>query len=260
MKHTLRLLLAICGLVTTTAAIGARETAIPSTSVESTSQNPVTQERSEPQGRSVPRSRVGNVTPGAQLAPMVSLSIRTGQTGEHVGTGDALIIHAADELEFNWSSPVKPEGLKWKVIKKNKLTAGQNPDTAQGVAEGMVDVSKNSFVIDFRKFAEEYPPQAPNSLDYWVYLWPVNAQMNSAGKADSVHITYKAKDGFIVDTEVTYSCPNGHTIVGSDGSKSECSPYNCQGNTCRTSCASINDCAEPFICDMHNRCAPRSTH
>jgi hypothetical protein len=45
------------------------------------------------------------------------------------------------------------------------------------------------------------------------------------------------------------TCDGDHTIVGADGSKSECAPYECDATGCKGSCASSDDCASPALCD-----------
>jgi hypothetical protein len=54
------------------------------------------------------------------------------------------------------------------------------------------------------------------------------------------------------------ACDGNHTIVSADGkSTTDCAPFKCDvaKNTCITSCKSVNDCANPFICDGTGVCA-----
>jgi hypothetical protein len=58
------------------------------------------------------------------------------------------------------------------------------------------------------------------------------------------------------------TCDGAHTIKNPDGTQTDCAPYNCQGSTCRMTCASVNDCASPNVCDTTNHCvapAPSSS-
>jgi MYXO-CTERM domain-containing protein len=47
-----------------------------------------------------------------------------------------------------------------------------------------------------------------------------------------------------------------HTIKNPDQSQTDCSPYNCEGTTCKMSCGSVNDCAPGNVCDTNGHCAP----
>jgi MYXO-CTERM domain-containing protein len=51
----------------------------------------------------------------------------------------------------------------------------------------------------------------------------------------------------------------GSVVTDGHGNMIECSPYNCQGDgKCRTTCASVNDCAAPNVCDGTGHCVVSS--
>ena len=53
---------------------------------------------------------------------------------------------------------------------------------------------------------------------------------------------------------------NGSMATTPNGQIVDCAPYNCQADgTCRTSCASVADCAAPSACNFDGRCVPRPT-
>jgi len=47
----------------------------------------------------------------------------------------------------------------------------------------------------------------------------------------------------------TGACDGDHTIVGADGSKTECAPFKCDPSGCKSSCTSSDECAPPALCD-----------
>ncbi|MGZ3417898.1 MAG: hypothetical protein ACXVEE_08545 [Polyangiales bacterium] len=49
------------------------------------------------------------------------------------------------------------------------------------------------------------------------------------------------------------TCDGDHTVVGADGSKTECAPYKCNDDGCKTACVTSDECAAPAICDG-NKC------
>ncbi|MEB2323367.1 MAG: MYXO-CTERM sorting domain-containing protein [Sorangiineae bacterium] len=52
------------------------------------------------------------------------------------------------------------------------------------------------------------------------------------------------------------SCDGDHTITAPGQAPTDCRPYRCQaGGTCMTTCVSIDDCVDGFICDTDGRCA-----
>jgi MYXO-CTERM domain-containing protein len=64
-----------------------------------------------------------------------------------------------------------------------------------------------------------------------------------------------------------YHCDAGDCVAGQcdgshattqDGQVVDCAPYNCRPDgSCRTSCATVDDCAAPAACDFQGRCVPR---
>jgi hypothetical protein len=56
------------------------------------------------------------------------------------------------------------------------------------------------------------------------------------------------------------ACDGDHTLVAPDGTKTDCAPYKCEGTRCKSSCASISECAYPSDCapDSHTCVAPLS--
>jgi hypothetical protein len=53
------------------------------------------------------------------------------------------------------------------------------------------------------------------------------------------------------------TCIDGHTSQGANGVQ-DCSPYACAAaaGTCNTSCATVDDCASPDVCDTSGACIP----
>ncbi|MEB2313028.1 MAG: hypothetical protein OZ921_01585 [Sorangiineae bacterium] len=57
----------------------------------------------------------------------------------------------------------------------------------------------------------------------------------------------------------TCSTTDEHTQNNPDGTTTDCAPYRCIGNACKTDCNSIDDCASPNVCDGTSKCvAPTS--
>ena len=54
------------------------------------------------------------------------------------------------------------------------------------------------------------------------------------------------------------SCDGDHTIKNSDGTTVDCSPFECAGTTCKSSCASALDCVAPAACNRDGVCVPPS--
>ena len=53
----------------------------------------------------------------------------------------------------------------------------------------------------------------------------------------------------------TVRCVEGG-LQGPDGTTASCAPYTCEGNRCKPSCKSIEDCAGGFVCDEQGACVP----
>lgn len=49
-------------------------------------------------------------------------------------------------------------------------------------------------------------------------------------------------------------CADDHTLKDLTGKRTECAPFKCTGDSCRTSCGSVDDCAAGFVCDTNGRC------
>jgi len=45
------------------------------------------------------------------------------------------------------------------------------------------------------------------------------------------------------------TCDGNHTIVGADGTKTECAPYRCGDTGCKNTCVTSDECSAPAICD-----------
>lgn len=62
-----------------------------------------------------------------------------------------------------------------------------------------------------------------------------------------------------VPRDTTTCSTDGHTQNNPDGTTTDCAPYACVGNACKTDCNSIDDCASPNVCDGTKSCiAPRA--
>lgn len=51
-------------------------------------------------------------------------------------------------------------------------------------------------------------------------------------------------------------CIDQKTLQDLTGKQTDCAPYNCVVDACRTSCGSVDDCAPGFVCDLVGRCVP----
>jgi hypothetical protein len=45
------------------------------------------------------------------------------------------------------------------------------------------------------------------------------------------------------------ACDGAHTVVGTDGSETECAPYRCDDQGCKSACETSEDCTSQAICD-----------
>lgn len=50
-------------------------------------------------------------------------------------------------------------------------------------------------------------------------------------------------------------CADEKTLRDLTGQTTDCAPYRCSANACKTQCTSIDDCAPGFVCDPEGRCA-----
>ncbi len=49
-------------------------------------------------------------------------------------------------------------------------------------------------------------------------------------------------------------CIDNHTLRDLTARTTDCSPYSCVGEACRTNCGSVDDCAPGFVCNLESRC------
>jgi hypothetical protein len=50
------------------------------------------------------------------------------------------------------------------------------------------------------------------------------------------------------------TCADDKTLVSSNGERTNCAPYLCRGQSCVTSCNSIQDCVAPSVCSSAGKC------
>jgi hypothetical protein len=85
------------------------------------------------------------------------------------------------------------------------------------------------------------------------YACTMDGCLDSCSTDDDCATGHHCQDGVCL----TGQC-NGTTAITPEGQEIECAPYICQADgTCRTSCADVKDCAEPFGCDFAGRCVQR---
>ena len=53
-------------------------------------------------------------------------------------------------------------------------------------------------------------------------------------------------EGDCVPRNGAFCDTDAHTLVNPDGSRTDCTPYACEGSACRTQCASVVDCVLPY--------------
>lgn len=49
-------------------------------------------------------------------------------------------------------------------------------------------------------------------------------------------------------------CVDAHTLKDLSGKTTDCAPFRCAADACRTECGSVDDCAAGFVCDYGGRC------
>lgn len=198
-----------------------------------------------------------------------------------------LTITSADKLTFRWfTDEAAANGGIWKVSDKPVFSAS-NLMTAMAtqqphiISSGTLSQAPSkgkflTFEINFALFAPKNPPPTP--LTYWVFLtptsWSGRAPQAVGLPSVPVKIVYRRASSETAqfpecfnntDCSIGYYCGqgqckvvgyvcDGHVVKGSDGSVYECSPYLCQAGQCLKTCASVADCASPFVCDSHYRC------
>ncbi len=55
------------------------------------------------------------------------------------------------------------------------------------------------------------------------------------------------------------TCDGAHTVYAPDGTPRDCTPYSCQGETCRAKCGSGLDCAAGYACNRDYACVDASS-
>src|SRR5262249_32638933 len=64
--------------------------------------------------------------------------------------------------------------------------------------------------------------------------------------------------GFVCDSAACIprkpTCDGDHTLVGSDGTRTECAPYKCSGTQCLARCDSAAQCAPDHACNGDGVC------
>jgi hypothetical protein len=59
---------------------------------------------------------------------------------------------------------------------------------------------------------------------------------------------------------ITAGCDGDHTVTTASGSKVDCAPFRCGADgACKATCASVDDCAAPSVCDRDGRCVDPPT-
>lgn len=54
-------------------------------------------------------------------------------------------------------------------------------------------------------------------------------------------------------------CLDNDTLRNPDGTRKDCAPYTCEGQSCKSTCASVQDCSSGAICTDQGRCVLPST-
>ncbi|MDB5216435.1 MAG: Branched-chain amino acid transporter, amino acid-binding protein [Myxococcaceae bacterium] len=50
------------------------------------------------------------------------------------------------------------------------------------------------------------------------------------------------------------ACDGDHTLKQTGAPDVDCAPFKCEGPRCKTTCASVKDCAAPFVCSLDGQC------
>jgi hypothetical protein len=199
-----------------------------------------------------------------------------------------LTITSPKKLSFRWSTDeADATAARWAVSDKpisfgNALTpaaAVQQPHVIKSGVLGKAPAKGKflTFEINFALFAPANPPQTPRT--YWVFVTPTNwgGRVREAVGLPSVpvKVVYRKPSTEIVhfpecfgntQCSIGYYCTqsneckvvgyvcDGHVVKGSDGSVYECSPYICQAGQCLKTCASVDDCNSPYVCNQNYKC------
>lgn len=85
------------------------------------------------------------------------------------------------------------------------------------------------------------------------YACTVDGCLDNCGTDTDCAIGHHCEDGVCL----TGQC-DGTIATTPEGQVIDCAPYICQADgSCRTSCADVSDCADPFGCDFAGRCVQR---
>lgn len=112
-----------------------------------------------------------------------------------------------------------------------------------GAVARFVAPDNGRYYSDFDVVREGFQPGA--TYHYIVNVFgddPARGREQSSGRFT---MASGANPAFVCDV---------HSVLGLDGSTSECSPYLCESGRCLMTCSSVDDCAEPFLCDTNGRC------
>lgn len=195
----------------------------------------------------------------------------------------SLTITTPERLTFRWMTDQANVALAtWNVTNKPASSSGvpaavpaskviRSGNLRKAPAKGHVA----TFDIDFAQFAPKKPPQTPRT--YWVFITPKNMLGQTVGKSSvPVKIVYHASNaqpiklgecfknldcytGYFCNLNlnecrvIAYQC-DAQFVRGSDGSKFDCTPYTCQAGQCLKTCASVDDCAPPAVCNQEGKC------
>lgn len=195
----------------------------------------------------------------------------------------SLTITAPERLTFRWTTDeTNVAAATWTVTNKLASSSGvaaavpapkviRRGNLRKAPAQGHLAM----FDIDFEQFAPKKPPQTPRT--YWVLITPKNARGQTVGPASvPVKVVYRASNaqpiklgecfknsdcynGYFCNLNlnecrvIAYQC-DGQFVRGSDGSKFDCTPYMCQAGQCLKTCASVDDCAPPAVCNQEGKC------
>ena len=203
-----------------------------------------------------------------------------------------ITITSAEKLTFRWSTQeAAANGGVWKVSDK-PVYFGRATIAAAALQQPPHVISSGNagklgalgtfltFEINFALFAPKNPPATPRT--YWIFLTPMGGGGRGPGGGQAaglpsvpVKIVYRKPSSEIVhfpecfgntQCSIGYYCTqsneckvigyvcDGHVVKGSDGSVYECSPYLCQAGQCLKTCASVDDCNHPFVCDQNSKC------
>lgn len=238
--------------------------------------------------------------PSLQVQPQTSLQVQL-FSKEFEEWSSTATLHSPEQRLFRWSTTASgAAGATWTVTGAGACPPGESSagkkghavrSLAHGELSGAPGAGYQTFEIDFSTILPRWPPVRPGVYTYYVHLAGLNARGQPAGtQAPPVRIFYRAvadqgptfnfcashsdcSGGQVCNPEtqscenLVYRCDDDHLIVGTDGSVSDCSPYRCVGNTCRTSCASVDDCWNVSaagwpsnVCDPGGRCVAAQSH